>query len=79
MRVPVGPYRLAQRAVRTVSAECWVHFEGSRYSVPPAQVGLGTWFPEHTLRQAPQLLASVAANDSQPFAGFPSESRALLP
>lgn len=35
----VAPYRLASHAVRTVSAECWVHYQGSRYSVPPAQVG----------------------------------------
>ncbi len=33
------PYRLATRVVRTVSSEAWVHFQGSRYSVPPAQVG----------------------------------------
>lgn len=32
-------YRLATHAVRKVSSECWVHFEGSRYSVPPSQVG----------------------------------------
>lgn len=32
-------YRLATRAARTVGSECWVHFQGSRYSVPPAQVG----------------------------------------
>ena len=32
-------YRLTSRAVRTVSTECWVHYQGSRYSMPPAQVG----------------------------------------
>ena len=32
-------YHLATRAARTVGSECWVHFQGSRYSVPPAQVG----------------------------------------
>jgi transposase InsO family protein len=35
----VPPYRLATRAVRQVSSECWVHFQGNRYSLPPAYVG----------------------------------------
>jgi transposase len=35
----IAPYRLTTRALRKVSTECWVHFQGSRYSVPPAQVG----------------------------------------
>jgi transposase InsO family protein len=39
LRTPLAPYRLASRAVRTVSAEGWVHYQGARYSVPPAQVG----------------------------------------
>jgi hypothetical protein len=33
------PYRLTTRLVRKVSSECWVQVGGSRYSVPPAQVG----------------------------------------
>ena len=35
----VPGYRLARRATRKVSNECWVHFQGSRYSVPPTHVG----------------------------------------
>jgi len=35
----VPGYRLATRAARQVSSECWVQFQGSRYSVPPTHVG----------------------------------------
>lgn len=35
----VPAYRLTTRAVRKVSTECWVQFQGSRYSMPPALVG----------------------------------------
>jgi len=35
----VPAYQLAMRAMRRVSSECWVHFQGARYSVPPSQVG----------------------------------------
>jgi transposase len=35
----VPAYHLATRAVRKVSSECWVHFQGVRYSMPPTHVG----------------------------------------
>lgn len=39
LRATLAPYRLASRAVRKVSAEGWVHYQGARYSVPPTHVG----------------------------------------
>lgn len=35
----VAPYALAQREMRKVSSESFVHYQGSRYSVPPNLVG----------------------------------------
>jgi hypothetical protein len=35
----VAPYRLSQPVPRTVSWESLVHYQGSRYSVPPAYAG----------------------------------------
>jgi len=35
----VPAYPVTTRALRKVSSECWVHFQGVRYSLPPTQVG----------------------------------------
>jgi transposase len=47
----VAPYRLATRAVRTVSSECWVHFQGARYSLPPTYVGQRVLVELHSAQQ----------------------------
>jgi transposase len=49
--------RPATRAVRTVSAECWVHFQGNRYSVPPAQVGQRVLVELQTAQQRVRIRA----------------------
>jgi transposase len=41
------PYRLAQPVKRTVSREAMVHFNGSRYSVPPKLAGTPVWIEAH--------------------------------
>jgi transposase len=47
----VPPYRLVTRAVRTVSSECWVHFQGARYSLPPTHVGQRVLVELHSAQQ----------------------------
>jgi hypothetical protein len=47
----VPPYRLTTRAVRKVSTECWVHFLGVRYSMPPSQVGQSVLVELHSEQQ----------------------------
>ncbi len=39
------------RAVRKVSSECWVHFQGVRYSMPPTHVGQSVLVELHSAQQ----------------------------
>jgi transposase len=59
-----APYRLSQPVKRMVSREAMVHFNGSRYSVPPKLAGLPVWIEAHggrvTVRAEKDAQSAVA-------------------
>jgi Integrase core domain len=76
------PYRLSQPVKRTVSREAMVHFNGSRYSVPPKLAGLPVWIEAHggrvTVRAERQAKGAVAEHQEAVKPGQAIVARAHL-